>query len=53
MRIEWDLDGFLIPREKIVEYFQVLIAKKFNMNWQLHFSDFRPRMAVFVSQLPH
>jgi formyltetrahydrofolate deformylase len=53
MRIEWDLTGFLIPREKIGEYFQVLIAKKFNMNWQLHFSDSVPRMAVFVSKFPH
>ncbi len=53
MRIEWDLTGFLIPREKISEYFEILIAKKFNMNWQLHFSDERPRMAVFVSKLPH
>jgi len=53
MRIEWDLTGFLIPRGKIGEYFQVLIAKKFNMNWQLHFSDAVPKMAVFVSKLPH
>ena len=53
MRIEWELEGFLIPRDKIGEYFQVLIAKKFNMNWQLHFSDSAPRMAVFVSKLPH
>jgi formyltetrahydrofolate deformylase len=53
MRIEWDLEGFLIPREKIEEYFQLLIAQKFNMNWQLHFSDFKPRMAIFVSKYPH
>lgn len=53
MRVEWDLTGFLIPREKIGEYFQVLIAKKFNMKWQLHFSDAVPKMAIFVSKLPH
>ncbi len=53
MRIEWDLKGFLIPREKIGEYFKILIAKKFKMDWQLHFSDSVPRMAVFVSKLPH
>jgi formyltetrahydrofolate deformylase len=53
MRIEWDINEFLIPREKIGEYFQVLIAKKFNMHWELHFSDSKPRMAVFVSKLPH
>jgi formyltetrahydrofolate deformylase len=53
MRIEWDLKGFLIPREKIGEYFKVLIAKKFKMSWQLYFSDSVLRMAVFVSKLPH
>jgi formyltetrahydrofolate deformylase len=31
MRIEWDLKGFLIPRDKIGEYFNLLIAKKFQM----------------------
>lgn len=53
MRIEWELKDFLIPRGKIAEYFQILIAKKFNMNWQLHFSDEVPKMAVFVSKMPH
>jgi formyltetrahydrofolate deformylase len=53
MRIEWDLSGFLIPRNKIGEYFNVLIAKKFRMHWQLNYSDAVPKMAVFVSKLPH
>ncbi len=53
MRLEWDLDGFLIPREKIQDYFQTLIAKQYNMEFQLYFSDERPRMALFVSKLSH
>ena len=53
MRIEWDLSGFLIPRNKIGEYFNVLIVKKFRMHWQLNYSDAVPKMAVFVSKLPH
>lgn len=53
MRIEWEIKDFFIPREKIGEYFEVLIAKKFRMTWQLYFSDEVPRMAVFVSKLPH
>ena len=53
MRIEWELDGFIIPDEKIGEYFDTLIAKKFDMKWQLHFSHEVPRMALFVSKQPH
>jgi formyltetrahydrofolate deformylase len=53
MRVEWDLSNFAIPDEKIGEYFQVLIAERLNMQWSLHFSGETPRMALFVSKLPH
>ena len=53
MRIEWELDGFIIPDEKIGEYFDTLIAKRFGMQWELHFSHEVPRMALFVSKQPH
>jgi formyltetrahydrofolate deformylase len=53
MRIEWELDRFIIPDEKIGEYFDTLIAKKYEMQWQLHFSHEVPRMALFVSKMPH
>jgi len=53
MRVEWDLKNFTIPAGKIGEYFQTLIAEKFGMKWSLYFSDYTPRMAVFVSKLPH
>ena len=53
MRIEWDLQDFVISDEKISEYFKTLVAKRFAMNWWLHFSDEVPRMALFVSKLPH
>ncbi|HEY3341018.1 MAG TPA: formyltransferase family protein, partial [Anaerolineae bacterium] len=53
MRVEWDLRNFAIPDEKIGEYFQVLIAERLNMQWSLHFSNEMPRMALFVSRLPH
>jgi formyltetrahydrofolate deformylase len=53
MRIEWELDNFIIPDDKIGEYFDTLIAKKYDMQWQLHFSHEVPRMALFVSKLPH
>jgi len=53
MRIEWELDGFRIPREKIGDFFNTLIGMKYNMTWKLHFSDHKPRMAIFVSKLSH
>ena len=53
MRLEWDLTGFAIPREKIADFFKVLIGDKYGMTWELHFSDVRPRMAIFVSKLSH
>ena len=53
MRIEWDLHDFVIADSKISEYFETLVAKRFSMNWRLHFSDEVPRMALFVSKHPH
>jgi len=53
MRVQWDLDGFAIPDERIEEYFQTLVASRFEMTFQIHFSGQKPRMALFVSKLPH
>ena len=53
MRVEWDLNQFLIPREKIQEYFQTLFAAKYQMSFTLYFSDILPRMAIFVSKMSH
>ena len=51
-RVEWELAGFAIARDEIADAFQP-IADRFGMTWSLHFSDIVPRMAVFVSRLPH
>ncbi|MBN2773064.1 MAG: ACT domain-containing protein, partial [Prolixibacteraceae bacterium] len=53
MRVEWELDGFAIPSDKIGEYFETLIGSKLRMTWKLYFSDNTPRMALFVSKMPH
>ncbi len=53
MRVEWDLENFLIPREKIEDYFQTLYAQKFQMSFRIYFSDETPRMALFVSKHSH
>jgi formyltetrahydrofolate deformylase len=53
MRMEWDLDKFLIPNEKIEDYFNTLYAKKYDISFRLYFSGYQPRMAVFVSKMSH
>ena len=53
MRIEWDLQDFLIPQEKIYDYFSTLYAQKYSMVFRLYFSDMKPRMALFVSKMSH
>lgn len=51
-RVEWELDGFAVPREGIADAFRPL-AERFQMSWSLRFSDEVPRIALFVSKLPH
>jgi len=53
MRIEWDITNFIIPKEKIGEYFQTMYANKYNMTFRLYFNDYTPKMAVFVSKMSH
>ena len=53
MRVEWELENFAIPTDKIGEYFETLIGHPLQMTWKLHFSDEKPRMALFVSKMPH
>lgn len=53
MRIEWELKDFLVPQEKIEDYFATLYAQKYEMKFRLYFSDTKPRMAIFVSKMSH
>ncbi len=51
-RVEWELEGFGVPRDEIAEAFRPL-AERFGMDWSLHFSDYAPRVALFTSKLSH
>ena len=53
MRIEWELKDFLVPQEKIEDYFRTLYGQKYEMDFRLYFSGVKPRMAIFVSKLSH
>ena len=53
MRLEWELDGFVVPREKLKDYFQTLYASRYKMTFNLYLNDVKPRMAIFVSKMSH
>jgi len=52
MRVEWELDGFKVPRDQIVSRFSPL-AERAKMRWELRFSDAAPRIALMVSKYNH
>lgn len=51
-RLEWQLDGFNLPREVIAPAFAA-IAKPLQATWQLHFSDTIPRLSLWVTKQDH
>ena len=51
-RIEWQLEGFNLPRDLIGPAFNA-IAQPLQANWQLQFSDPVPRIAIWVSRQDH
>ena len=53
MRIEWELDGFSIPREHIKQEVDAAFAERYEMYSSVYFSDEKPRMAIFVSKMSH
>ena len=53
MRVEWELDGFLIPREGIKEAIGSRFSESLGMDFNIYFSDVKPRMAIFVSKMSH
>ncbi|MGM9847813.1 MAG: formyltetrahydrofolate deformylase [Muribaculaceae bacterium] len=53
MRVEWDLDKFVIPKDKISDYFRTLYGKRYNMTFRISFTEHVQRMAIFVSKMSH
>jgi formyltetrahydrofolate deformylase len=52
MRLVWELSGFSLDREGLRAAITGL-AQRFELDWELTFSDVRPRVAVLVSKMPH
>ena len=53
IRAKWGMDGFTLSREETEEIFREKVAEKFDMKFEVFFTGDVPRMAVFVSKLPH
>ena len=53
MRVEWDIADFLIPKEKLKDYFDTLYATRYELIYRLSFTSHRQRMAIFVSKMSH
>jgi formyltetrahydrofolate deformylase len=51
-RIEWQLEGFKLPRDLIEPTFAA-IAQPLGATWQLQFSDINAHIAVWVSHQDH
>ena len=53
MRIEWELKDFLVPQEKIEDYFRTLYGQKYEMDFRLYFFGCKTAYGYFVSKLSH
>jgi formyltetrahydrofolate deformylase len=52
MRLVWDLRRFELDPPTMRKALEVL-AKRYDLDWELTVADRRPRVAVFVSKSPH
>jgi formyltetrahydrofolate deformylase len=52
MRLRWEVGGFQLARPEIEMAIRVLAAR-YELEWELTYSDVRPRVAVFASKAPH
>jgi formyltetrahydrofolate deformylase len=52
MRVEWDLTDFALDMRDFSAQFQP-IADRFQMTWRVALSDYRPKVAIFVSKYDH
>src|SRR5271169_5637121 len=51
-RLEWDLEGFTIPISDFEHDFRALV-ERFEINYHLALSSYRPKIAILVSAHDH
>lgn len=52
MRLRWELGAFTLDRKQVLEAV-AHIATRFDLRWEITFSDARPKVVVFASKIPH
>lgn len=53
MRLECEFSTQNWDLELIKKDFQINLANKFNMSWEIYTQDYKPRMALFISKYDH
>lgn len=53
MRLECEFSKQLFSIQVFKKVFSEVIGDKFEMTWQLHDSDYKPKVAIFVSKYSH
>ncbi|TAH25139.1 MAG: formyltetrahydrofolate deformylase [Cytophagales bacterium] len=53
MRVKWDLQHSDIPPAHIAEVFDKEIAQQYQIRFKIFFSEYKPKMAIFVSKAAH
>lgn len=53
MRMESEFDGNLVSFSDFKNEFEKVLAGPYSMEWNMHLSDHRPKMAIFVSKYNH
>src|SRR5271155_1364121 len=51
-RLEWEMDEFDLPISEFEHHFEAL-AERFQINYHLALSDYRPKIAILVSSYDH
>lgn len=52
MRLRWERSLFSLDRKQILEAL-AHIATRFDLQWEMTFSESRPKLVVFASKIPH
>lgn len=53
IRIRWDLEQFKVSREQLEQQFLEDLANPLGLKFEITYSDYVPKMAIFVSKLGH
>lgn len=53
IRIRWDLKQFKISRDQLEQQFLMDLAEPLSLKFEITYTDYVPKMAIFVSKLGH